>query len=69
MWEGINSALRHQVRLADGHKAQPSAISVDSQSVKTTAVGGERSLTAASWSKAANGHVLVDTMGNLRCEN
>src|SRR5215831_5964505 len=37
-WEVINTALREQVRLADGRQAQPSAASLDSQSVKTTEV-------------------------------
>jgi putative transposase len=42
VWEQINTMLREQVRERAGRRAQPSAASVDSQSVKTTAVGGER---------------------------
>src|SRR5258708_5357381 len=41
VWERINTVLRESVRVAAGREAQPSAASVDSQSVKTTAVGGE----------------------------
>lgn len=39
LWEGINQALREQVRVAAGREAQPSAGVVDSQSVKTTEKG------------------------------
>lgn len=43
-WNGtldnIHAALRELVRLAAGKKPQPSAASVDSQSVKTVAKGG-----------------------------
>ena len=64
-WEMVNTALREQVRQAAGREAQPSLAIIDSQSVKTTEVGGEHGFDGAKKVNGRKRHILVDTMGNL----
>ena len=40
VWQRANDALRTELRVAAGRQAEPSAASMDSQSVKTTEKGG-----------------------------
>ncbi len=64
-WEEVNTALRERVRQAAGRAAQPSLAIIDSQSVKTTEVGGEHGFDGAKKVNGRKRHILVDTMGNL----
>jgi len=58
-------AWREQLGEHVGRKAQPSAAAIDSQSVKTPTVGGERGFDGGKQVKGRKRHTLVDTMGNL----
>ena len=63
-WVKILQALREQSRARAGRELTPSAVCIDSQSVKTTEIGGaERGYDGGKEMKGRNRTLLVDTLG------
>src|SRR5262245_17521064 len=62
-WRRIHDALRDKLRRREGRKTSPSAAIIDSQTVKTTEVGGPRGYDAAKKVNGRKRHLVVDTLG------
>jgi len=65
-WAKLVQALRERTRVEVGREPTPSAVCIDSQSVKTTEMGGpERGYDGGKKINGRKRHLLVDTLGLL----
>jgi putative transposase len=62
-WQRIHDALRDKLRRRMGRKTSPSAAIIDSQTVKTSEVGGQRGYDAGKKINGRKRHIVVDTLG------
>jgi putative transposase len=65
LWKRIHTHLREHLRWIEGRKPQPSAATIDSQSVKSSETSDERGYDTGKKINGRKRHILVDTIGLL----